>query len=462
MKQHHWWQIKLKTIQQKAQKNPSLRQQLLWSLSAFSIALFMVLGFSAYQIALEETEEILDKQMKEMAYFLAETSIEHLSPTFKPNNHYNETDVFIDVWTYSTDPEQQLQDPKQFRLPKTDAPHFQQVQSSMGELKAFVLPLSKKQVQISQLMTVRQHLAGELALSMLIPYVLLMPLVLWGLSWLLRRHLSPLIHVQQSIASRDHDDLSAIDTTALPMEILPPIAELNRLFERIDHAQRQQQQFIADAAHELRSPITALNLQLKVLQTTLPYPIAQDKNFVTLKNGLNRVQHLVTQMMTLAHQEADPAQQIEALDLREHVTQVVEQLMYQANKRQIDLGLSAAGQRTHIKVLATPIKLHSIIANLMDNAIKYSPDHGSIDIHIEQQGQYGCLSIEDSGSGVQPADYPKLIERFVRLNHHQDVVGSGLGLSIVYSAVKQLDGELHFAQSTRLGGLSVTVMLLLA
>lgn len=451
----------LKQIRQHTVQHPSLRQRLLWSLSVFSIVLFILLGLSAYKIALEETQEILDNQIKEMAYFLAETQIDHLDSAFKPNHQYTETDVFIDIWTYQPNPlPHQPEDTDHIRLPKTDRAHFQQIQSSIGELKVFVLPLRDKQVQISQLMSVRQHLAGELALSMLIPYVLLMPLVLFGLGWLVRRNLSPLVNLQNAIANRDHDDLTAIDTSALPLEIAPTIDEINYLFERIDYAQQQQQKFIADAAHELRSPITALNLQLKVLQKTLPESFVKEKNFINLKNGLYRMQHLVTQMMALAHQDAHPSSQIEPLDLIEHVTQVVEQLMYNARKKHIDLGLNQPEHLAQLLVQATQTKLQSILFNLIDNAIKYTPEHGRIDITIDQQSQYGYLCIEDSGVGVSPSDYAKLVERFVRLsNNHTDVVGSGLGLSIVHTAVHQLNGQLQFTQSAHLGGLAVSVKL---
>lgn len=446
----------------KTTQNPSLRHQLLWSLSGFSILLFILLGFAAYKITLEETQEILDKQMRQMAYFLAETPIDHLDSSFRPTHHYDETDVFIDIWTYQPDPTHlKFEDTEHIRLAKVDKPHFRETHSSIGPLKVFVLPLATKQIQISQLLTVRQHLAGELALSMLIPYVILMPLVLLGLGWLIRRYLQPLTNLQQSIARRKHDDLTPVATATLPLEIAPTIDELNHLFQRIDHAQKQQQQFIADAAHELRSPITALNLQLKVLQKSLP-AIEQEKHFVNLKNGLYRIQHLVAQMMALAHQDAHPSSHIEQLDLVEQVKQVVEQLMYNARKKHIDLGLNPLDQLIPLQIQAAPLKLQSIIFNLLDNAIKYTPDQGCIDISIYQHEQYGCLRIEDNGLGVQAADYPKLVERFVRLPNHHNVVGSGLGLSIVQTAINQLNGQLHFAHSARLGGLSVTVMLPLA
>ena len=441
-----------------------------------SILLFMLLGFSAYHIALEETDEILDTQMQETAHFLSETPIDRLDSTFKPNHRYNETDILIDIWPY----EAQLDDmqntptaasvaPHNIRLGRASNPHFQHYQSPIGELQVFVLPLQDRQIQVSQLMSVRQDLAKELALSMLIPYVLLMPLMLMGLSWLVGKQLRPLETLQRTIASRDHHDLTAIGTQQLPLEIIPTVQEINSLFKRIEVAQQQQQQFIADAAHELRSPITALNLQLTVLQKTVPYPLEQEKHFNRLKSGLQRIQHLVTQMMELAHQDAEHDIQFEPLDLVEHTKLMIEQLMYQARKKQIDLGLKQASEQrsSPIVVKASTVQLQSIIFNIIDNAIKYTPEGGCIDISLGVQSSnnqpYGYLCVEDSGSGVKPEDYAKLTERFVRLpSAQQQAVGSGLGLSIVSTAIEQLDGQLDFASSARLGGLAVSVMLPLA
>lgn len=439
----------------------SLKQRLLLSSTLFSILLCMLLGFSAYHIALEETQEMLDNQMQEMAYFLAETDIQHMDSGLEPGHRYNETDIFIDIWTYQQPSIHTEEDAEHMRLPRTRHPHFAMHQSSIGRIKVFVLPLPERQIQISQLVSVRRHLASELALSMLVPYFLLMPLALFGLTWLIGKNLQPLLRLQRSIASRHHADLTPIDKDDLPQEIIPTVEEMNLLFKRIAHAQQQQRQFVADAAHELRSPITALNLQLKVLQKTSPYPIEQEPHFIHLKNGLARIQHLVTQMMTLAHHDAqDASSPVEVLDLSRHVTFVIEQLMYTALKHQIDLGVK---QLEQLQVLAGTEQLNSIIFNILDNAIKYTPDYGKIDVSIGREQGWGWLKIEDSGPGVAAADYAKLVERFVRIvTPGQQTSGSGLGLSIVQSAIQQLNGRLLFAQSATLGGLSVTVMLPLA
>lgn len=442
----------------------SLRQKLLISLSVFSMLLLILLGYSAYRIALEETEEILDQQMKQMAYFLAETSIDQLDSEFRPNQRYDEADVFIDIWAYQgpgklTESAQGLtEDVDHIRLPRLNTPQFQQLHSSRGELKVFVLPLADRQIQVSQQLKVRRHLAQELALSMLIPYVLLVPFLVLGLGVLIRRLFRPVDALQSTIASRNHGDLTQIDTRNLPLEIQPVIDELNQLFERIEQAQQQQQQFIADAAHELRSPITALNLQLKVLQKTLPAEFTQDRNFSSLKQGLQRIQHLVVQMMTLAHQQAQSAAPPPLTDLVVQVHFVIEQLMLSSHKKHIELGLDSS--ISQLQLPADPVQLQSILFNIVDNAIKYTPVGGEIALRLTADSTKVYFIVEDSGQGVAATDYPKLTERFVRLPQaHQNIIGSGLGLAIVHSAVQQLGGLLEFGKSARLGGLMVKVSL---
>lgn len=456
----------------------SLRQKLLISLTAFSVLLLVLLGYSAYRIALEETQEILDQQIKEMAYFLAETSIEHLDSAFRPNHRYDETDVFIDIWTYpvaanSSAPATQVaptqanssqaatskEDPDHIRLPRLAQPRFQLIHSSRGELKVFVLPLTDRQIQISQQLKVRRHLAQELALSMLVPYIVLVPFLVLGLGLLIRRLFRPVDALQVAIASRSHGDLTPIDTRHLPLEIKPTIDEFNLLFARIEQAQQQQQQFIADAAHELRSPITALNLQLKVLQKTLPPEVTHDRNFSRLQQGLQRMQHLVLQMMTLAHQAAPPVSPQSPTDLAAQVHFVIEQLMLSARKKNIELGMENNSTKP-LQLAADPAQLQSILFNIVDNAIKYTPFGGEIAIRLSSTAQWVYFVVEDSGPGVAVADYPKLTERFVRLPQvNQDIVGSGLGLAIVHNAVQQLGGTLEFDQAHHLGGLLVKVSL---
>lgn len=443
----------------------SLRRRMLVSISAFSILLFILLGVAAYKVALSETEEILDRQMSEMAYFLAKSPIDDLDSIFSPHYRYNETDVFIDVWKYQPSPNERNElhtKLDQIIVPRVAQAQFLQKKTPRGELIIFVLPLHDKQIQISQLMSVRRQLATELALNMLLPYMILMPLALFGLAWLIRKSMQPLIDLKNMISLRSHQDLQPIHLPITPSEISPLVSELNWLFQRIADSQQQQQQFIADAAHELRTPLTALNMQLAVLERVQTGQEQQPYNLDNLKKGLVRIQHLVTQMMALAHQDASHRDEVVSVDLFEQTRFVLAQLMLSARKKNIDLGV-ALSEPQPIFIRASLGSIQSIISNIIDNAIKYTPAHGAIDICVKHDDQYAYLVVDDSGPGVPAAQYQNILERFFRLpNTQHQVMGSGLGLSIVQSALLQLGGQIHFARAEKLGGLSVMIQLPLA
>jgi len=229
---------------------------------------------------------------------------------------------------------------------------------------------------------------------------------------------------------------------------------MNQLFERIYSTQQEQKQFIADAAHELRTPITALNLQTKILLSEFP----EDRNLKNLSMGLARIKHLVVQLLALAKQDATPnlEEHYRRLSLNEVAVHCIEQLMNFAMDKEIDMGFLI---NKPIEITSIEHSLHSIIYNLLDNAIKYSPRGGIINVSIDQlDSQHARLMIEDNGAGLEPEQYDKVLKRFYRINHHLEV-GSGLGLSIVDRAVQQLGGTIQFTRSQELKGLCVIVIL---
>lgn len=235
------------------------------------------------------------------------------------------------------------------------------------------------------------------------------------------------------------------------MEIIPTIDEMNSLFERISTAQQEQRQFIADAAHELRTPITALNLQMKVLLQEFPEHEALKK----LSLGLIRIQHLVAQLLSLAKQDAfiDTLNPVQPFYLNETVVDCVEQLIHLAMQKDLDIGVE---RQEVVLIFSQQSAMHSIIYNLIDNAIKYTPTQGIINVSVFTQENYAVIQVEDSGPGIDPKLHEHILKRFYRVHHHQEM-GSGLGLSIVDKAVERLQGKLSFGTSTSLGGLQVTV-----
>jgi signal transduction histidine kinase len=267
--------------------------------------------------------------------------------------------------------------------------------------------------------------------------------------------LKPLDDLKSELAQRDSNELTHIQEEQYPIELLPAIHEINYLFDRISKTQQEQKQFIADAAHELRTPITALNLQTKILLRDFP----ENTALLNLSKGLARIQHLVSQLLALAKQDAslNILEMSKKFRLNDVALNCVEQLMNLAMEKDIDLGFE---RNDEVILQSYEPTVHSIIYNLIDNAIKYTPTQGVINIAVypdpQQQAAYIC--IEDSGPGIPQEQYEDVLKRFYRVHHHLEV-GSGLGLSIVQKAIQHVGGTLSFDKSLELGGLKVLVKL---
>ncbi|WP_353171657.1 ATP-binding protein [Acinetobacter rudis] len=432
-------------------KHNSLKKRLILFLAIFNLLLGGVLLTAAYRIALHEINEILDAQMSYVGERIA-TNVRPLQSVFDPHKDYHEEDLFIDIWAYKD--QSDIKHNQHLLVGRKDQKGFYSHHNENGDWIVYVYPTQYYQIQISQQLKVRKVLAMELAAGMIFPYVLIFPFALLGLIWIIRHSFKPLDQFKFELAQRSSQDLSPIDLDSYPNELAPTIREMNQLFQRISLTQQEQKQFIADAAHELRTPITALNLQTKILLSESP----EDRNLKNLSMGLARIKHLVTQLLALAKQDAtvNLKEYYCQLSLNEITVQCIEQLMNFAVEKEIDMGFLT---NEVVEMNSIEHSLHSIIYNLLDNAIKYSPRGGVINVSIDRPNQqYVRLTIEDSGAGLEPEQYEQVLKRFYRVNHHLEV-GSGLGLSIVDRAIQQLEGEIQFSRSHDLGGLSVVVIL---
>lgn len=428
-------------------KRYSLQKRLIIYISLFSVVLGCVLISAAYRIALEEINEVLDKQMQSLAERIAENHPEPLQSEIDLGKQYSEEDLFVDIWSY-TDTTLHPQDVLVASVKKAG---FYTHQTPYGTWLTYIIPGDQLQIQVSQQKNVRQDLALELAVNMLLPYVLFLPFAIFGLSWVIRRNFQPLIDFKTELASRKAQELKPIEMKEYPLELEPTIQEMNYLFGRISLAQQEQRQFVADSAHELRTPLTALNLQLQILLQQFP----QSDALHNLSLGILRMQHLVNQLLSLAKQDVTEGltEPVQSLSLNQMTVACIEQLIQLALQKEIDLGVE---QQQELLIQGQASALHSIIYNLIDNAIKYSPEHGVINVSILQQGQQAILQIEDSGVGIDPAQFNQIRQRFYRVHNHAEI-GSGLGLSIVDKATERLGGTLEFSKSSSLGGLCVQV-----
>lgn len=408
--------------------------------------------FTAYKIALHEVDEILDTQMQYMAERSTTQPLTPVASKVELHRTYHEEDLLVDIWAYKD--QSHLWHQTHLLIPPVQQAGFYTQETPQGKWRVYVIPLKDYQIQVSQQEQVRKSFAWELAGSMFIPYVLLLPFAIIILAFIISLSLKPLDDFKAELQQRDSDGLAPIDSQEYPQELIPTIEEMNHLFERIQHAQAEQKQFIADAAHELRTPVTALNLQTKILMSQFP----EHESLKNLSKGLARIQHLVTQLLALAKQDVG-LMLIEPntlFRLNDVALNCVEQLVNLAMQKEIDLGFE---RNDVIEMHSLESTVHSVIFNLIDNAIKYTPSQGIINISVYNENEdYACIQIEDSGSGIAPENYDKVLKRFYRVHHHLEV-GSGLGLSIVDKATQRLGGTLQLGRSIDLGGLSVIVRL---
>ncbi|MFM7704988.1 MAG: sensor histidine kinase, partial [Rubrivivax sp.] len=302
-------------------------------------------------------------------------------------------------------------------------------------------------VQVAETLGKRSRLSTEIIKGVILPQFVILPLAVL-LVWLaLARGIRPLSVLQQRIRARPADDLSPIDERAAPEELVPLVASINGLLERLDQSMAVQKHFIADAAHQLKTPLAGLRMQAEIAAREIDAgqrdPLALKAALEQIALSSQRAAHAVNQLLAMARAE-DRAQAMrrESVDLASLTQEVVRELVPQALERSIDLGYEGAGPGEAPRILAQPVLLGELVRNLLDNALQYTPAGGSATARVlpDTLGQAVVLHVEDSGPGVPPAERELIFQPFYRALGTQ-VDGSGLGLAIVQEVAQRHDAE---------------------
>jgi len=318
----------------------------------------------------------------------------------------------------------------QRRLPQYAQLGFTNVDSGSGAWRVFSTLADGQVVQVAQPMSVRRELAASLALRTVLPLVAVVPFLALVVWFSIARGLAPLTRVAAAVGQRSSRSLDALPEAGLPAEIQPLVHALNGLLGRLGRALVAQRAFIADAAHELRTPLTAVYLQAQLLEraaTDDERRAAMD----TLKHGLERATHLVEQLLTLAREEPDVATRPFApVDLAALAHSVVGDHATIAVARGLDLGLARADAAV---VEGDAAGLRTLLSNLVDNALRYTPLGGRVDVAVESRDGGAVITVRDSGPGIPAAERARVFDRFYRAPSiaAADLAGSGLGLAIV-------------------------------
>jgi two-component system OmpR family sensor kinase/two-component system sensor histidine kinase QseC len=307
-------------------------------------------------------------------------------------------------------------------------------------------------IQVSQPLAIRRKLAADAAWSAVVPLLAIAPFMAAAAWWLTALALRPLARVAQDVRRRDEQSLQPLPEAGLPDEVAPLVTALNALLQRLRQSLDTQRAFVADAAHELRSPLTALSLQLQLLKragSDSERTAAAD----ALAAGIERAARLVEQLLTLARTEpgagAAPTQR---LDFSELVREAVADTVPLALARGTAFELSADAAVT---IDGDRAALSALVRNLADNAVRYSPPGARVELRVSQADGGATLHIDDSGPGIPPAERGRVFDRFYR-RALSDEGGTGLGLAIV-RGVAQRHGATVGLSDSPLGGLRVTL-----
>ncbi len=402
----------------------SIRQRLLlWLLLAVLVAI-AIAGLSIYYRARLEANQLFDYHLKQIALTLQDHVPDEpdLMGTLEEEIDY---DFVIQVWSDSGE-KHYLSHPHKALPPRTD-PGYQNVRTDEGEWRVFSMKLNDLLVQVSQPSDIRTQLATQLALSTMMPALLLL-LALGILIWyIVGRGLHPLEQLAAAVRASDANTLQPIPPTNLPSELKPLATALNDLLRRLDLAMQTQRDFVADAAHELRTPLTALQLQAQLAERATTDG-ERNHAFAHLKQGLKRATHLVQQLLTLARQEAEADEIPHAgLNLTALVSDVIAEHAPLAQAKRIALQLSAA-QTMEVRGDGDTLRL--MIGNVIDNALRYTPEMGAINVVLGQEDGTVFLEIGDTGPGIPETERQRVFDRFYRREGSAGA-GSGLGLAIV-------------------------------
>lgn len=429
----------------------SIRRQLLVWLLALVIVGVGFAGWLIYRQALAEANELFDYQLEQIAAALPS---EPFSSVLQSRSDSDEG-VVIQIWNrngvlmYYSHP----------RVPL--APHaelgFSTEATARGEWRVYSAIVGDNVVQLAQPLSIRNRLAAGVAWRTLWPLVLLLPLLGMAIWIIVGRGLMPLQRVTRALDTRHPEALEHLPDNRLPEEVVPVVRALNALLDRLATALDTQKAFVADAAHELRTPLAAVQIQSQLVARAKDDE-SRKEALDDLQAGITRATRLAEQLLALARSEPDGKSATTPVDLHALLDECVGGSVLVAQQRGVDLGIEASEPAT---VMADANALRVMFNNLIDNATKYTPDGGRVDVCLRVEDGNPIVEISDNGPGIPAEERERVFDRFYRVGAsanraRTDVAGSGLGLAIVRRIAEQHGAMVSLAES-KSGGLLISI-----
>ncbi|MHB9835398.1 sensor histidine kinase [Paraburkholderia terrae] len=436
----------------------SIRRWLLgWLIAGLALAA-LVAAYGIFYTARLEATELFDYELRTVALSVPATigssnALAQRTPDFAG---LADDRLFIEVWD---DAGQSVYK----SLEGLDVPRYppglRTIERDEYHWRVFGVQEGDRFVQVAQPVSVREDLARHLALRTLWPLALFLPVIVLIVLFVVGRGLAPIGSISRALSTRSFDSLEPLRLDGrMPVELKPLVDALNDLLHRLNVASQSQRTFVGDAAHELRSPLAALKLQLQAAERDGSL-VGSKQTFERIEGRLNRLIHLVHQLLTMAREDAQRSAHFEPVSLRRLCERAVGDFSMLAEQRQIDLGLEFNPSRDSddaYKVSAEPAGIEVLLNNLIDNAIRYTPRGGKVDVILKRSGDGIGLCVSDSGPGIPDAERERVFDRFYRSAGNKEH-GSGLGLAIALKIAQRHQATLSVDNNENGAGLRVTL-----
>lgn len=420
---------------------------LVWQISALMLTGLLV-SIITYVLAWDAFNKIRDYGLEQIAYSVVRHGVQYDNE----EDVRNDRGQFVSqIWTsdktlfYSS-----LDDVG----PPQQSPGLHVIKWEGTEWRVFALQEGGLTIQVATTSASRARKFAAISPWLLIPLVVLVLVLGLLIRAAVGRALAPLEQVRTEIGQRGVMSLHALDARGMPDEVAPLVTALNDLLVRLDQALVAQRRFIADAAHELRSPLTAVKLQAQIAARA-DTESEREAALAQLSGGVDRASHLIEQLLGMARLEPSAREATFApVALDGLIKQVVANFSTQAEARDIDLGVGACAALT---LTGQADSLQMLLGNLVDNALRYTPVGGRVDVELTADAGNAIISINDSGPGIPEPERERVFERFYRVTG-SEAPGSGLGLAIVRQVAILHGGRVELGTAP-MGGLAARVVL---